>query len=280
MWKQLQDANWKIPYVGGWCEGFVEGSWGQATFPTVNKQITYGVYPSAMAKWNANPGNGNHPGELPPAGVTVPVYFSLGSTPLGHVADSLSDGMVASSTQGGFHTQGYIHKNLQNLIDVYAQYNNGCTYLGWSEYVGNIRVVEPAQVNATDDQIRAAYLEILERPVDDGALVHYRNYTNEFVRQDLYESTEYKTLVANKLAQATAIKAAQEAADARAEADAEAAQKAQEEADARQKVIDAQKEAEAHTTPVQNVPATPTLYDWVVGILKVVGNWLKGWRKA
>lgn len=219
---QLKDANWRIPYVGGWCEGYVEGAWGQATLPTINNQTTNGVWGSAMDKWNANPGNGNHPGELPPAGKTVPVYFSLGSTTDGHVAISLDDGTVASSTQAGFHTQGYLHPNLQNLINVYAPYNNGCHYLGWSEWVGNIQVVGQQTINATDDQIRQDYLDILERPVDDGALVHYRAYTNDFVRADLLASNEYKILQNRKAADA-----AKAIADKAAAADAQAAAQAE-----------------------------------------------------
>jgi hypothetical protein len=150
MYRQILDANWRIPYVGTWCEGYVEGCWGQATLPTINNQRTSGVYGNAVSpvnpgetgKWVANPGNGNHPGELPPAGVTVPVYFSLGSTRAGHTAVALSDEQIACSAQPGFHEQGFIYPNLQSMIDDYAKYNNGCTYLGWSEYVGNIKVVE------------------------------------------------------------------------------------------------------------------------------------------
>lgn len=56
---------------------------------------------------------------------------------------------------------------------------------------------EPAQ-NANDDQIRALYLEILERPADDGAITHYRNYSVDFVRQDLLQSQERKDLEAKK----------------------------------------------------------------------------------
>lgn len=138
-WKQLKDANWKIPYVGGWCEGYVEGAWGKATLPTINNQTTSGVYASATDAWNK--AKYKHT-DYPPAGITVPVYFSLGSTPLGHVAIRLDDLMVASTTQGGFHTQGYIHKNIQDLITMYAKYNNGCTYLGWSEDVGGEQMVK------------------------------------------------------------------------------------------------------------------------------------------
>lgn len=145
-WRQVVDANWRIPYVGGWCEGYVAGAWGQATLPTPENQVTYAIgaggYGSAIEKWNANVGGGNHSGELPPVGKTVPVYFSLGNVWQGHTAISLDDGYIASSSQGGYHTQGYIHQNLDNIIWAYGQYNGGCTYLGWSEFVGNIRVIE------------------------------------------------------------------------------------------------------------------------------------------
>jgi hypothetical protein len=129
---QTRDANWQVPYVGGWCLKYVQDAFG-----------TDHPYPTAIAAWNANYGGGNHPGELPPAGKTVAVYFSLGNVPAGHVAISLDDGSVASSTQPGSHSQGFIHPNLQNLIDVYGKYNGRCSYLGWSEYVGTVRVVQP-----------------------------------------------------------------------------------------------------------------------------------------
>lgn len=121
------------------CEGYVEGAWGKATLPTIDNQQTTGVYTSATDAWNK--AKFKHY-DYPPAGITVPVYFSLGSTPLGHVAIRLDDLMVASTTQGGFHTQGYIHKNIQDLITMYAKYNNGCTYLGWSEDVGGEQMVK------------------------------------------------------------------------------------------------------------------------------------------
>lgn len=138
-WIQIKDANWRIPYVGGWCEGYVEGAWGRATLPTITNQTTSGVHASATSAWNAEP---NKHYDLPPAGITVPVFFSLGSTNLGHVAIRLDDLMVASSTQAGFRPKGYLHPNIQDLINLYAKYNNGCTYLGWGEHVGGMRVVK------------------------------------------------------------------------------------------------------------------------------------------
>ncbi len=189
---QLRDANWRIPYVGGWCEGYTEGSFGFATLPTLQNQTTSGKYTSATAAWNA--GQGNHPGELPPAGVTVPVFFALGSTDQGHVAISLDDGSVASSTQAGFHTQGYIHPNLQSLIDLYAQYNNGCTYLGWSEFVGGVRVVEQITEGGTVDTIKSMYSRLLGREADQGGIDTYTKAAQdkgwEFVYNDLKNSDE------------------------------------------------------------------------------------------
>lgn len=258
MWKQLRDASMTVGYIGGWCLKYVQDAFG-----------TDHPYPTAAAAWSAEP---NKHIDRPPAGVTVPVYLSLGNVPAGHVAISLSDGYIASSTQSGTHATPYYHKNLDDLIAVYGKYNGGAAYLGWGEHVGSVHVVQFQSANATDDQIRAAYLEILERPADDGGLAHYRNYPIDFVRQDLQDSPEYKSLIANKQAQAAAAaKAAQDAADAsakaiadaaiqakeeadaKAQADAAAAAQAQADADARQKAIDAQTEADAAASHIQNV---------------------------
>jgi hypothetical protein len=140
---QVKKPNYNIPYVGGFCEGYVEGTVGEATIPTPKEPVTFGVFKSASGAW-ANL-KGKHPGEQPPKGVSVALYFTLGSTPAGHTAIWLGDGRVASSSQGGYHTSPAIHPSLQNLIDVYAAYNQGCTYLGWSEYIGNVQVVKKGE---------------------------------------------------------------------------------------------------------------------------------------
>lgn len=140
---QTTSPNYDIPYFGGLCEGFVEGTVGQATLPVQDSNgnwQTYGPFPSATSKWEAQ--LANHPGEQPPPGVRVPLYFALGSTPDGHTALQLEDGRVASSTQEGYHTTAYIHPNLEDLINMYGESNNGCTYLGWSEYIGKLKVIE------------------------------------------------------------------------------------------------------------------------------------------
>lgn len=128
-WIQKRDANWRVPYTGGWCLKYVQDAFG-----------TDHPYPHATAAWNANYGGKNHT-DLPPKGKTVAVYFSLGNEPMGHVAIHLDDGMVASSTQGGTHPQGYLHPNMQHMINLYGQYNGGCKYLGWSEYCGSVKTL-------------------------------------------------------------------------------------------------------------------------------------------
>lgn len=191
-YKQLCDADMNVGYTGGMCLEYVQDAY-----------HTDHIYPRAIDAWNANVGGGNHT-DVPPLGITVPVFFSLGNVEAGHVAIRLNDGWVASSTQPGEHGTPYYHKSLDDLIAVYGQYNGGCTYLGWSEFVGSQRVVEfvPDVVTATDDEIRQAYQDILERPADDGGLAHYRAYTIDFVRNDLQNSQEYKDLQARKVVHA------------------------------------------------------------------------------
>jgi hypothetical protein len=267
MWKQLRDCNWRIQYVGGWCLKFVQDAFG-----------TDHVYPDAMSAWNANVGGGNHVSQ-PPVGKTVPVYFSLGNVPQGHIAICMDDGKVASSTQAGTHPQAYIHPNLNDLIAVYGKYNGGCAYLGWSEYVGTVHVIEWDNPNATADQVRQDYLDILERPADDGGLAHYQNYTNDFVRADLMNSAEYKQLQSNKAiaAQAVIDEANKEAA-AKAAADAIAAKTA---ADAK-----AEADAKAALPPVVPViaPVDPNadnnaFTSWLKNIFEIIAKFLTSWRK-
>lgn len=58
---------------------------------------------------------------------------------------------MASSSYAGYHTAPLIYPNLQALINDYAKYNNGCTYLGWSEYIGRQQVVKENSVELIED---------------------------------------------------------------------------------------------------------------------------------
>ena len=102
---------------------------------------------------------------------------------------------------------------------------------GFAGRINPMPFIETVQ-NATDDQIRQAYLNILERAADGGALAHYRPYTNDFVRQDLANSQEKRDLDARKAqaAQDAANLAAAQAAQAVAEAKKNADKKAADEA--------------------------------------------------
>lgn len=256
-WKQNRDADLTVGYTGGWCLAYVQ-----------NAFKTDHPYPTAMAAWQAE---ANKHTDRPPAGKTVPVYLSLGTEPAGHVAICLDDGWIASSTLNGKQAKPYFHKNLDDLIAVYGKYNGGAKYLGWGEHVGSVRVVEWVSDNATDDQIRQAYRDILERPADEGGLAHYRSYPIDFVRQDLLKSAEYKTLLVNKTAQAKAAADAKAKADATAKAQADADAKAKADAEARQKAFDAQIDANPTIQNIQNISRqNALLLNSILAIVQVI----------
>ena len=159
-WVQIHDANWKVGYLGGWCEGYVSMAWGYSKFIKDAKGAVIGTqgngkgktnYPAAVHEpdprkgvghWEAK--KGNHTGK-PPKGITVPVFFSLSKVPQGHVAIRLDDNYVASSSLPGYHSQGFLYKpdGIDNLVKDYTNSANGtCKYLGWSEYVAGVQVVK------------------------------------------------------------------------------------------------------------------------------------------
>lgn len=103
------------------------------------------------------------------------------------------------------------------MLPLKPNFNNG--------YAGRIDPSPYIEVEkkATVDQIKKAYLEILERPADADGLKHYQNYPLDFVLKDLANSQEKRKLDEKKA------KAAAEAA--KKAKDAEAAKKAKAEAD-------------------------------------------------
>lgn len=263
-YKQVRDADMTVGYVGGWCLKYV-----QDAFHTDHP------YSDAMTAWRANYGGGNHTG-VPPLGITVPVYFSLGNLAYGHVAIRLDDGWVASSTLDGAHAKPYYHKDLADLIAVYGKYNGGCTYQGWSEFVGTTRVVQyiADKVTATAAQVKQAYLDVLERPADAGGIATYitNGMSEGEVRADLIASQEYKDLQAHKASLAQA----QADAQAQAEANAQAAKEARDLADAEAKAKADQEARDAIIAeqPTEVEPAVSdrqnqmtTLFDLLIRLL-------------
>lgn len=124
---QLRSPDLGISYTGGLCLQAV-----REAFSVPAK------YVRAIDDWNS----GDRQTGTIPNGVAVPVYFSLGLEPAGHVAIRLPDGRIASSTQNGTHKGLYIHPDIKDLIAVYAKYNKSCTYLGWSTKVNDVPVVQ------------------------------------------------------------------------------------------------------------------------------------------
>lgn len=152
-WIQNRDANWRVPYTGGWCLKYVQDAFNTAHW-----------YPSAIDQWY---GTERRHLEEPPLGITVPIYFSLGDVEAGHVAIRLDDGMVASSTQDGTHPQGYIHKNIQDLINTYAPYNGGCEYLGWGETLADTVIVTYQPDVTTKTETKETVIPFAKKTIED-----------------------------------------------------------------------------------------------------------------
>lgn len=130
MWKQLLSPNLAIEYTGGLCLKAVRQAFG------INAK-----HATASDDWESSKRLGKSHAEMAPKGFSVPVHFSLGDEPAGHIAIYLPDGRVASSTKSGTHQGLYIHPDIQDLIDIYARYHKSCTYLGWSEVVEDVAVI-------------------------------------------------------------------------------------------------------------------------------------------
>lgn len=119
-----------------------------------------------------------------------------------------------------------------DMLPLSPNFNNG--------YAGRINVLPYIETtnNATEAQIKQAYLDILERSADAAGIAHYKSYTIDFVRQDLANSSEKKALEAKKAA------AAQAAADAAKKA-AAAAEEANRKAEEAKKLAEAKAAQEA-----------------------------------
>lgn len=109
---------------------------GQPEFCLVYVREVFGVYAkyaTALEAWqNAQY---KHAGQQPPS-AAVPIWFSL-SNPAGHVA-VWNNGKVYSTTAKGDKT----FPSIQGLMDYIGE---GIKYLGWSEDINGVRVVEPQE---------------------------------------------------------------------------------------------------------------------------------------
>ncbi|WP_171907862.1 hypothetical protein, partial [Curtobacterium sp. MMLR14_002] len=67
------------------------------------------------------------------------------------------------STQAGWHAGPFIHRSIQHLIDTYAPGNGGCTYLGWSEFIGRKQIVKKKEQEKKTLMVDEGQLEVLYR---------------------------------------------------------------------------------------------------------------------
>lgn len=142
-------------------------------------------YDSATQAWQNQ--QGRHPGELPPSGVTVPIWFShygtygpMGNTPRhygdwGHVAVRLADGSIISSPGSGVG-----RARFSSIGEVERYFN--AKYVGWSEYMNGRQIVaitpaskgDVVKRNHTDD----TKSKTSGREIKPGAYIYLAEWSN------------------------------------------------------------------------------------------------------
>lgn len=174
-----------------------------------------------------------HSWMLQPAGICVLInhigsyagYAHLSSTVV-NKGDKVTKGqLIGYVGSTGAATGPHLHFE---MLPLKPNFKNG--YGGRidpTQYMENIET-------ATADEVRKAYLDILERIADQAGINHYTKYPLAFVRDDLAKSSEKRDLDARKAA----------AAKAEAERKAEEARKAEERRKAEAEALAAQKELE------------------------------------
>jgi len=131
--RQLVTPNPNIPCQPGWCLQYVRQAF---NLPA--------AYPTATAAWEASASK--HRDRNFPAGVWLPVWFSLANEPAGHVALMAPDGSVYSTSDLG--TVPHHHLDLSDLMNYYARYDMTLTYLGWTEDVAGYPVLTDGGIAA------------------------------------------------------------------------------------------------------------------------------------
>lgn len=137
-------------------------------------QDTFGIgarYGSAIEAWNASPYQ--HQDRNFPAGMWVPVWFSLSLNENGHVALLAPDGSVYSSSDPDSHVPHH-HPSLDALI-AYYQMVNPLTYLGWTEDVEGILVIQEEDM-VNDELATLAWVYMMDMSSNDAGFAGFRDY--------------------------------------------------------------------------------------------------------
>ena len=122
---QLITPNPNIPCTPGMCLEYVRKAFGLGP-----------KHPSATEGWNVS--TYQHRNQNFPADMWVPLWFSLTDDVNGHVALRQPDGSVWSSSSPTSNAP--IHH--ASLRDLMAYYGGRLTYLGWTEDIENVMIMQ------------------------------------------------------------------------------------------------------------------------------------------
>ena len=170
---QLKQPDLNVIGQEGLCLAYVTEVFGVPNF-----------YPSAINAWqNAQLPHAN---EQPPTDVSVPVFFSYNG-PFGHVAVSVPGKGVYSTSALGDE----IFSDVAHLVSWMGE---GMTYLGWSEDVNKVKVVQGVtDMITTANDLKYLYLGVYAQDTPDATLA-----TDGFIGQDLGDVTMKVLDYANK----------------------------------------------------------------------------------
>lgn len=238
MWKQLKTPNLDpVVYQGGkvlynwlgWCLAVAETMFGVPR-----------LYATAWEGWNATKKKHGRNDNIP-TDVYLPIWFDgwCNGHRYGHVAiiyiNSSNGSVKIWSSPISNKPYADVWTSIPQVEKAY-----GMTYVGWSEDIAGVNVVEWVANTATVAQITALFRELLERDPDQKALDYYQKLAYDAVRNDIINSPERQKLLAKKEADR---KAADEA-KRRAEEARIAAEKAAAEAKAKKEREEAERLAE------------------------------------
>lgn len=158
--QQLIQPNWNAVGSVGYCEQYVERVFSQPELASC-----------AWAAWLATPVK--HTDQGFPTGAAVVLYFSYVATidgvtkNWGHITvNDPAKGVIFSAPW----EEGTTHAELSSVAEVerlYTTHENGgtqqVTYVGWSEYLANVRVAEPqgADMTASETPVDATTVALV-----------------------------------------------------------------------------------------------------------------------
>lgn len=137
-YQQLVTPNPDIPCWPGMCLQYVRQAFDAPL-----------VEPTATEGWNR--AKYRHTDYNFPSGVWIPLWFAIPGIPAGHVALMAPDGSVYSTSDNS--NTPHHHPSLDHLIWYYGprvepQYQLELQYLGWSEDISRVRVVQEFNISA------------------------------------------------------------------------------------------------------------------------------------